>query len=190
MTTPKAVKKDTFKESPEFAQFISLLSLVSRVTNDLSKIATTANEKLFEILEKEQSNFALLQSTLTEAEQELKQIALKHPEWFGTKKSITTPFGSVSTRPSSKLVPMDSEDASIALIEREAEINKEFKPEDFLHFKKSLNLEALEKKDDKELIRFRIKREKKENFSIKPAKVEVGKSVQQATSEEAEKEAA
>jgi len=172
------------KDPEQFKTLVELLAIFSEVTNSLAALETEANKQLFQILEGSKANFALLQSTVTEAEKKIKELALLHPEWFGSKKTLTTPYGKVKSTSTTKL-DAANEEVSIVLIEHAGERDKGFKAADYLHQKKSLNLEALEKLDDGELAKFRIKRIKTDSISVTPAKLDMGKAVEEAVQQEA-----
>jgi hypothetical protein len=119
------------------------------------------------------------------------------------KKSIKTPYGEVSLKKSTAL-KIENEDVSLVLIEKEIailemKIAAESNPEtlgvmnarlatlkSLLRPKVELNKEALEKLDDGDLSRFRIVRQENENFSVKPAKIDMGKAVKEAVAKENE----
>jgi hypothetical protein len=170
--------------SADFKELIELLSLVSQASNKLGTMEAATNKEVFEMLEAKMPEFTLLQGTLTEAENKIKEICIKNPGWFSVKKTLATPYGSVKSH-SSTVLETENEDVSIVLLEREAEINKEFKPADFLRQQKKLNLESLERLTDAELARFRIKRVPKETINVKPAKLDMGKAVEEAIKAEA-----
>lgn len=175
---------ETVKASADFKELIELLSLVSQASNKLGTMEAETNKSVHEMLEGKMPEFTLLQGTLTEAENKIKEICVRHPGWFSVKKTLATPYGSVKSH-SSTVLETENEEVSIVLLEREAEINKEFKPENYIRQKKQLNLEGLESMTDTELARFRIKRVPKETINVKPAKLDMGKAVEEAIKDEA-----
>src|ERR1051325_8611171 len=116
----------------DFANLVNLLAVYSDASNRLSELATSANFALLGIVDKRRAEYAQLQKALTEAETALEVIALSHTEWFGEdRKSIKTPYGTVKFYRATRLVVMN-EEATVLLIQREAEHNPEFKAEDYL----------------------------------------------------------
>ena len=141
-----------------------------------------------EILDEKKPEYAKLQAVLTETETALEALARKHPEWFVTKRSIKTPFGTVKLTKSSKL-SVKNEELAIVLIEQaieQANLRGEVHEFDkLLRTRKELDLEALEKLDEVVLKKFRIERVSFENFSVVPAVVDMGKAVKEAVEKEA-----
>jgi hypothetical protein len=164
------------RKTIEFQTFVDLLEHHTYASNAIKQMQVEANRHLLEILDGSRVEYTELQECLAATEAKLRAIALQHPEWFGDKRSMVTPFGSVKMK-TSEWLETENEELSIALLEAEGNTNPEFKSELFLHSKKSLNLEALEKMDDVQLRRFRIKRMRDDNFKVEPAEVKLGKAM-------------
>jgi hypothetical protein len=181
-------KEQTAPDSEDFKKLVEIMALYSESANDLAGLEAELNDELFALLDQYKTDYAAMQSVLTQAETELERITKLHPEWFFSRKSIKTPYGTVKYTSSTKL-ETENEDASITLIEREEELVKAqnegkglplFDASQFIRQKKELNLEALEKLPDSVLARFRISRVRSESFKVEAAKVDMGKAVKEA----------
>ena len=175
-------------DSADFKALVDLVALYSDAANQIKAMEADANAEFMEILDDRKPAYAKLQAVLTDSETALETLALKHPEWFVTRKSIKTPYGTVKLTKSTKLA-VRNEEVSILLIQRALE-NALGKPAeqsiaDLLRTRTELNLEALEKLDDDLLKQFKIARVETQNFSIVPAVVDMGKAVKQAAESEA-----
>lgn len=175
-------------DSSDFKALVDLVALYTDAHNEIAQLEAWANRELIDLLDEKKADYAKLQAVLTESETALEGIALKHPEWFVTRKSIKTPYGTVKLTKSSKLV-VSNEEVSILLIQRALE-NALGKPAEeslanLLRTHTALNLEALEALDDALLKQFKITRSTTENFSVSPAAVNMGKAVKQAVESEA-----
>lgn len=174
----------TITGSEDYKNMINLLAVLSEASNRMDELQAGANGQLLEILDDQKSDYAKLQSTITQADAALELIARSHPEWFTAKQSIKTPYGTVKFH-SSTVLQVKNEEASIILIQDEARTNPDFKPSLFIKKAETLDREALERLDDATLERLRIKRVPKSNFSAVPAKLDMGKAVKEAVEKEA-----
>lgn len=178
----EAVKKEMArlsKESDHFANMVNLLAVFTEATNRLQELETETNSALQEIIDEHKGRYASLQSVLTETEQALEVIAKSHPGWFQVRKSIKTPYGTLKTTSGTKLVA-ENEEVSIVLIQSEARVNPSFPAGDYLRQSVELDREALEKLEDEELAKFRIRREKTFGVKVEAAQLDMGKAVQSA----------
>ncbi len=121
----------------------------------------------------------MLQESVAGFETEIKALFAKHPEWRGDTKSVKTPYGSVEQRSSKSLVAPNPT-MTVALIEAKGKVDANFKPETFLHITKEPNLETLEAWSDDELAKVGINREENESVTVKPARINVAKTVKAA----------
>jgi len=176
----KEQKQPQDRQTELFQNFIELLGIYTDASNRIAELENDANDHLLALLTSGIDDYSKLQVTLTNTEQALELICRAHPEWFGDKKSITTPYGTAKLHSTTKL-EISNPEATLLLIKHEGERNTEFKAVDFIHSKEEPNLEALEKLPDTVLKNFRIFRVKDESFSVVPAKVKMGKAVKEAT---------
>ncbi len=192
-----AKKTNQFAESPDFKKLVELLSTLSNATNQLEKLQNGANGKFLKLVDRKRDEYSRLQATITQTENELEQLAVKHPEWFGEKRSIKTPFGTVTFHSSSAL-DIENEELSVALIKheieraeqslihtdgsaaREALIARLEKLKGCIRTVEELDKESLEKLDDAELKTFKIGRNQKNNFAAKPLKLDLGKAIKES----------
>ncbi|HEY3913656.1 MAG TPA: host-nuclease inhibitor Gam family protein [Verrucomicrobiae bacterium] len=172
----KKTKQELEPVSAEYREMLDLLAVHSESTNQLAVIQAECNDELLAIMDPRRDQFADLTVAIRDAEVALEAIARQHPEWFGDKKSVKTPYGTVKFH-ASKVIEADDEKLSVALIEEACQF-------DYLRQIHVLNIESLEKLTDKQLEQFRLRRVEKKNFSVKPATVDLGKAISTADSEE------
>ncbi|HEX7861832.1 MAG TPA: host-nuclease inhibitor Gam family protein [Verrucomicrobiae bacterium] len=185
-------KKIQLPQTEEFQSLINLLAVYSEATNQLSNLQSVANDHLMEVLDDLRPQYAELQGKLLEAESAMEIIARKHPEWFNDKKTIKTPYGAISLK-SSTALDVSNEEAVLVRIELEAQrrfpapAQKAERDEFIAKFVRSeqrLNKEALEGEEDAFLKQLGVARVQKQNFSAKPAALDMGKAVSETNAEE------
>jgi Bacteriophage Mu Gam like protein len=171
--------KPVDESSAEYKTMVDLLAVYTEAENRLAELQTEANRDFMECIDEHRPEYAQLQTILANTESALELLALKHPEWFGDRQSVKTPYGSVKFRRSSVIEATNAE-LSLVLIEQEAEKDEAFKLADYTRTKREINFEAFEKSDDATLAKFRLKRVEKSNFSVEAAKVNMGKAIKDA----------
>ena len=193
-------KNTSSVESADFREAVELLSIYTSASQELEALETKLNQCLICEVDQIKGQYALFQSTLQEAESKLELIALRHPEWFGEKKSVKTPYGELKFHKSSPL-EVKNEEVSVVLIEARltelaalletatpGEIARLAEEQSlltsFLRRETHLDLDSLGKCDESLLKKFRISRTEKQNFSIKAAKIDLGKAVKAAAKQE------
>jgi hypothetical protein len=205
-------KKDEMKtetdiqSTDDFQAMIGLLAVYTEAVNRLATLQTDANDEMMEWLDEAKVEYANYQKAATEAEAALEVIALKHQDWFTSKKSIKTPYGVVRFHSSTELEVQNPE-ATLVKLRLEEEQSRyhvdemidghnavigtahsygepTFKAADFIRTREELNLEKLEALPDEQLARLGIKRVHKQNFSVKPASLDLGKAVKEAVATE------
>jgi hypothetical protein len=185
-------KKIELPQTEEFQNLINLLAVYSEATNQLANLQSVANDHLMEVLDDLKPQYADLQGKLLEVESAMELIARKHPEWFTDRKTIKTPYGSVSLKSSSAL-EVPNEEAVLVRIELEAQRRfptpaQQKEREEFIakftRAEVSLNKEALEGEDDAFLKQLGVARVHKQNFSAKPAALDLGKAVSETNADQ------
>jgi len=166
-------------KSQDFEAMIDLLAHYSEAANRLEEIQASVNGEFLSIIDDEKQAYAQAQAALTEAETALEFIARMHPEWFKTRQSIKTPYGTVKFRASSAL-EIPNEEATIILIHQAESTDNTMAARELVKTQEVIDKEALEELDDATLKRLRVKRVAKLNFSVDPAKVDMGKAVKSA----------
>jgi hypothetical protein len=179
-------KKLEIPKTEDFQNLIDLLACYTEADNRGSELEASINKQLMECIDEVRSDYTKIQEVLTKSEAALEIIARKHPEWFSDKRTIKTLYGQVKLTSTSK-VEVANQELSVVLIE--LEIDKAKRGEESLlpletlqsliRQETSLNKEALEKLDETVLAKFRLKRIKDESFSVKPAKIDLGKAVKE-----------
>lgn len=167
------------EQTDDFKNMLDLLAIFSSASNGMAEMQSELNEEMLSATDPRRDEYSKPQKAMTEAESGLEVIALRHPEWFADRKSIKTPYGQVKfTRSTTLEVP--NPEVCILLVNQRAEKDKQFDKTQFLRQREELNLEAFEAMSDEQLKTFRIKRVANENFSVSPAKVDLGKAVKEA----------
>jgi len=166
-------------KSADFKNIVDLLAIYSEASHRLDEMQANLNCEVVECIDGYKADYATMQKTLTETETALEVIATRHPEWFKEKKGLKTPYGTVKFTRSAPLVVPNAE-LSMELIRRDAAAVLALDPENLIRTVEELNLEVLETLTPEQLKVFKIRRETKENFSIVPAKVDLGKAVKEA----------
>jgi len=174
-TTPP--KTETAK-AEDYKNLVDLLAIVAEGTARLGELENGLQQDYIDLVDARRKDYTQLQYAIGKAEESIEALALSNPAWFEKSKTLKTPYGSVAFRRSSKL-DVKNEEVSILLLEQ---LGQDGLP--FIRTAKALNLEALEKLDDSELERLRIKRVSSESLTIKPAKVDLGKAVKSAEKQE------
>lgn len=173
---PNRRTTDHAPESPDFAEVVKLLAVLSEAESRLAQIEAEANSELLELIDEHKAEYARLQEAATKAETALEGICRAHPEWFQVAKSIKTPYGKVAFRTGTSLEVKDDE-ATVKLIRAILPKDEAAK---FVRIVEVPDLEALEKLDDAELSKFMVKRVSADVFSATAAKVDFGKAVKEA----------
>lgn len=166
-------------DAPDYKNLIDLMAIFAEATARMDELENDLNQAWLDLVDARRKDYAKLQGVLGQTEEGIRFLAETNPQWFAKARSLKTPYGTVAFRKSTKL-SVANEEVSIVLLEQ---LGQEGLP--FLKNEKRLVLEALEKLDDKELERLRIKRVESETCTIKPAKPDMGKAVAQAAKAEA-----
>jgi hypothetical protein len=166
-------------DAPDYKNLIDLMAIFSEATARKDELENDLHQAWLDLVDARRKDYSKLQASLANAEEGIRFLAETNPQWFAKARSLKTPYGTVSFRKGSKL-QVTNEEVSIVLLEQ---LGQEGLP--FLKTEKHLVLEALEKLDEKELERLRIKRVETETFAIKTAKPDMGKAVANAAKAEA-----
>lgn len=160
-------------DAADFKNLVDLMAIMAEGSARMSELESGLQQDWLDLVDARRKDYASLQFAIGQAEEAIETLALTNPQWFEKAKTLKTPYGTVSFRKSTKL-EVKNEEVSILLLEQ---LGQDGLP--FVRTAKALNLEALEKLDDTELERLRIKRVSTDSLSIKPAKVDLGKAVKQ-----------
>lgn len=157
----------------DFKNLVDLLSVYSEAENRLDHLEASVNEATLEVVDDHRDEYAGLQKTLVESEAALEIIARRHPDWFRAKATLKTPYGSVALKNNPPKLVAPNEEVSIVLIQTKG-LHK------YLRTRTELNLEALSDLSDASLSEFRITRIQNDTFSVKAAKLDLGKAVKES----------
>lgn len=178
------MKNTPDQKSEDFQNLVNLLSVYTEASHRLGEMEANLNAEMMETVDAYKEDYAGLQRTLTEAEKAIELIAVRHySEWFGERKSLKTPYGTVKFVRSTSIV-VENEELSVEIIRRDA-AKHGLDPALLIRTKEELNLEALETLTLEQLKAFKVGRQTKDNFSVVPAKVDLGKAVKEAAEQKA-----
>lgn len=168
------------KESVDsFANLTRLLAVFSEASIRLSELQANADSQLLEAVDEQRPDYVQAQTALQDAEAAIKELAEAHPEWCDGR-AIKTPYGTVKFTKATTLEVANSE-ASITLIKTVYRKDADA----YIRTSEELNLETLETLSDDDLTRLGILRVTKDSITIKPAKVDMGKTAKKAEVKEA-----
>ena len=168
------------KESVDsFNNLTSLLAVYSEASIRLSEMQATVDSHLLEAVDDQRTDYVQAQTALQDAEAAIKKLAEAHPEWCDGR-AIKTPYGTVKFTKSTVLEAVNPE-ASITLIKTVYRKDSDA----YIRTSEELNLETLGTLSDDDLNRLGIVRMTKASITIKPAKVDMGKTAKKAEVKEA-----
>lgn len=181
----KKPNESTTKDQ-DFENLVNLLSVYSEASNRLEALEAETNEQQLELVDGVRKDYAELQHKLQDTSVALEVLARKHLEWFAKKATINTPYGQVKLAENPPALEAPNEELSIVLLRLEEEKTQgQFRAAAYIRSEERLNLDALKTLDDETLSRFRMRRRKSDTFSVKPARLDLGKAVEKAASKEA-----
>lgn len=168
------------KESVEsFANLTALLAVYSEASIRLAELQATVDSQLLEAVDDQRTDYVQAQTALQDAEAAIKKLAEAHPEWRDGR-AIKTPYGMVKFTKATVLDVANPE-ASLTLIK--AVYRKD--ADAYIRTSEELNLETLETLSDDDLTSLGILRVTTDSITIKPAKVDMGKTAKKAEVKEA-----
>jgi hypothetical protein len=157
--------------SESYTNLVNLQAVHSEAHARMAELEATLHQQWLDLVDAHRKDYARLQEAIAASEEGISYLATVNPQWFEKARTLKTPYGTVSFRRTTKL-EVKNEEVSIALLEQ---LGQDGLP--FLIPSKRLNLEALEKLDEAELERVRIKRVTSDSCTVKPAKIDLGKAV-------------
>lgn len=168
---PKATPPAPADPSPDYKNLIDLLAVLGEAETRLSEMQARLDEDQRNLVDEVRDEYVELQTKIADAEQAIETICRRHPEWFKKAKTVKTLYGSAAARETKKLIIPD-EPVTITLIQAAG------RGADFIRVTTEVDREALEKLDDAELAKFGVTRSVDTSYTIKPAKLDLGKAVQ------------
>lgn len=172
---------NTTTAAKHYKDLVDFLAILTDGTARLAALELDLQNEYIEAVDERREDYAAIQEAIGKAETVIRDLALQHPEWFAEAKTITTPYGKVQSRTSTKL-EIANEDVTLALLKQ---LGPDSAP--FIRTTEEINREALEALPDDELARIRVKRVTAENVTITPHKPNLGKAVKQAAKQAAAK---
>ena len=160
-------------DAATYRELVDHLAMLTDASNQMARLDADIQTEITALMDGVIDEYSILQTAISEHEAAVKTIALRHPEWFATVKTLKTPYGTIGFRSTTKL-EVPSEEFTLALIERLADADL------YLRTRKFLNLEALESLHDSELAALRIERITADKLTVTPAKIDLGKAVKKA----------
>lgn len=177
---PSAVANlaDSFtpKSSPEdYTLAVATMEELTEVHHELTRLGVWMNLKIASALKQYRPRYAELLSAAVGLEALLEKMVRAHPEWFATRKSISTPFG-VSKLVESTRLELDDPEVVVQRINTAALVDPELDAGVLVRRKDSPNLETLALLPDAKLGPLGVRRVTTQNFSFKPAEVDLSKA--------------
>ena len=163
--------------SVDYLEMLELQRCHGEAVNELAKLQAEADDLLNRLLSERKELFGTLTVTVRDLEVALEAISRRHPDWFGDGKTFKTPFGVVRFFTSSELWIQNEELTASRLADA---MGNGLVPDAALRMVVKINKEVLEGLDEKTLADLGIVRRVKDNFSVKPAKVNLGKAISSA----------
>jgi len=170
----KPDKNTAVPDAEAYKNLVDLMAVHSEATARMGELENDLQQSWLDLVDARRRDYADLQALLGRTEEAIETAARMNPQWFEKSKTLKTPYGRVAFR-SVPSLDVPNEEVSILLLEQ---LGQDGLP--FIRMEKHLNLEALEKMDDTELERLRIKRVKTETCKVTPARVDLGKAVKEA----------
>ena len=155
----------------QYKGLIGLLAVYSDASNRLAELQARADASLLETVDGERKEWAELSAAFEQADKAIKDLVAKHPEWT-EGRTIKTPYGQVRFTRTTKL-DVPSPETTVSLIRAKL---KDADPEQYIRVKEEPNLDALGTLDKSTLARLGIIWQEFDSISIKPAKVDLGKT--------------
>lgn len=166
-------KNENIPDAATYRELVDHLAMLTDATNQFAALDAGIQQEVAALIDTARDEYSILQNSISEHEAAIKLIALRHPEWFATVKTLKTPYGTVGFRSATKL-EVPNEELSIALIERLPDADL------YLRSRKFLNIEALESLENFQLSGLRIERVTADKLTVTPAKIDLGKAVKKA----------
>lgn len=164
------------KVAPDsYANLVNLQAVHSEASARMAELESMLQASWLDMVDEYRAEYARLQEIIGQSEEGIEHLATVNPQWFEKSRTLKTPYGTVGFRRVTKL-EVANEEVTIALLEQIGESGLPF-----LIPSKKLNLEALEKLEDDELERVRIKRVTTDTCQVKAVKVDLGKAVKAAS---------
>ncbi len=204
----EVIQKETVKPTDPFVLFLETFEHHTAAVQTMEKIDLAVNAKVAQMVSAESANGTAYRAASAQkltTQEALIEAVKAHPEWFAGKKTINTPHGAIAKRASSSLAVADERVTLSKIVEGHADneglaaiFQKETLGEimehlsdrllgparHYLNLEITLNLEALEKLTDRDLLRLGVRRVESETITVKPLVVKIGT----AAAETAEKQ--
>jgi hypothetical protein len=162
----------------DFARLTELQQRFNDTDTKLGALEVSMNEKSQAASKPFAADYVVLQELKVALDAEIKTLFEKHPEWRDGK-TVKTPFGEVAQRTVTEL-ELPNPAMTVALIKAAALHDPSFKAADYLRVEEEPNIEALESLADDALAKLGVQRVKREQVTVKAAKVSVAKAVKAA----------
>lgn len=173
--TPTAPTPTTTTSADDFSRLVNLQELFLNTENMLASLQVAVDDLLAVSLKNAKDDYVAHKTIRDQAEAEIKALAAAHPEWKDGE-TIKTPFGTIQFRSASKL-EVTSEERTLATLE----LTAPEMAEKLTRTATTLNREALETVPDETLVLLGVKRVTTTSITVKPARVDLGKSANPKT---------
>jgi len=164
---------------------VRLLERYSEASVQLAEIQAQLDRALITAARAVQADYVQLRTEIERLTDEIERLARSHPEWFASRRTLSTPVGSISLRTTTRIEVPDPE-ATIRLIQ--AHMPERYS--DLVKTELTLRLDALAQLDDHELARLMVRRVVDESVRITPAKADADKALEQLKTAESKRSVA
>lgn len=166
-----SIETTTTTTSPaDFVLAVTLMSVYAEQTLKHKALENEISEIYRQLVEDKAEEAAQIQDCLLKTETALREISARNPDWFTDARNQKTPYGTFGFHRSTELQITDEADTLTRIKARFAD------PGLFIITREEPSKKALEPLDDASLACLGVTRESKDTFSVKPLKVELGKT--------------
>ena len=163
------------KSAADYTAITHLLNEFTQTRLGIAALEIQIQKAMQDIARQHVENLTALQFQSAELEETIRRLALRHPDWFKEKRTLSTPFGTVAMRRVTTLIIPDEEKTLRILAENEDLAVQ------FLRIKTEINREALDCIDDDGLLKkLKVHRETEDTVKITEAKAQTAKALKAA----------
>lgn len=171
-TTALPAGFDAAPKPADFTALVDLLAVLGTAQRSLDGLQRQIDDNLADMVDTVRPDYAATQQKVGETEAAIEVIVRRNPQWFGEKKSVTTPYGVVKFKASTVLECADEEEVVRRLLKT--------RRVRFLRRTIELNRDLLAELADEDLAALGIVRKPKENLTIETKVIDLGKAVKAA----------
>jgi phage host-nuclease inhibitor protein Gam len=185
-TNPSKPNGTELPTAEDFQTALELLQILGESQDEIQNITAITNNHLRGVLDDVKPKYAKFQKLEIDALAELETICRAHPEWFESKKTLDTLFGSLSLRSTPPRLVVDNPEAALAKLKLYAERAFDHTPTGdqaraaflarYIRTKEELNLDVLKGAGSTIIAVINGALVSEEKFSAKPASINLAKA--------------